>query len=100
MERVLAPALAPVQAPDSYAAPRALRIGCQYACVGVNGDDRPERKRQPEFRSRGWRAGNAVVSVLARAGIGPIHLLTTRGYKSGRPYTVPAVPVDHDGKRW
>jgi deazaflavin-dependent oxidoreductase (nitroreductase family) len=32
--------------------------------------------------------------------IGPIHLLTTRGSKSGRPHTVPVVPVDYDGKRW
>ena len=60
----------------------------------------PEGIRQPEFRSRGWRAGNAIVSLLARVGIGPIQLLTTRGYRSGRPHTVPAVPVDYDGKRW
>jgi deazaflavin-dependent oxidoreductase (nitroreductase family) len=38
--------------------------------------------------------------VLARAGVGPIHLLTTRGSKSGRPHTIPVVPVDYDGKRW
>ena len=68
--------------------------------MGVGGEDGHEGIRQPEFRSRGWRAGNAVVSLLARVGIGPIHLLTTRGYKSGRPHTVPAVPVDYDGKRW
>ncbi len=62
----------------------------------------PEHSGQPEpkFRSFGWRAGNAFVSVLARVGVGPIHLLTTRGSKSGRPYTVPVVPVDYDGKRW
>lgn len=75
------------------------KIG-QYASVGIGGEGGPEGLRQPAFRSRGWRAGNAVVSLLARAGIGPIHLLTTRGYKSGRPHTVPAVPVDYDGKRW
>jgi deazaflavin-dependent oxidoreductase (nitroreductase family) len=55
---------------------------------------------EPKFGSFGWRAGNAFVSVLARVGVGPIHLLTTRGSKSGRPHTVPVVPVDHDGKRW
>lgn len=53
-----------------------------------------------QFRSRRWRAGNALVSVLARAGIGPIALLTTTGRKTGRPSTVPVVPVDHDGARW
>lgn len=61
--------------------------------------DAPGRP-EPRFRSLGWRAGNAVVSVLARLGIGPIQLLTTRGSRSGRPHTVPVVPVDHDGKRW
>jgi deazaflavin-dependent oxidoreductase (nitroreductase family) len=55
---------------------------------------------EPKFRSLGWRAGNALVSVLARVGIGPIHLLTTRGSRSGRPHTVPVVSVDYDGKRW
>jgi deazaflavin-dependent oxidoreductase (nitroreductase family) len=55
---------------------------------------------EPKFRSLGWRAGNAFVSVLARVGVGPIHLLTTRGSKSGRPHTIPVVPVDYDGKRW
>ena len=55
---------------------------------------------EPKFRSLGWRAGNALVSVLARLGIGPIHRLTTRGSKSGRPHTVPVVPVDYDGKMW
>jgi deazaflavin-dependent oxidoreductase (nitroreductase family) len=52
------------------------------------------------FRSRGWRVGNAMVSVLARAGIGPIWLLTTRGRKTGRPHTVPVVVVEQDGRRW
>jgi deazaflavin-dependent oxidoreductase (nitroreductase family) len=70
--------------------------------VGIGGEDTPEHAGPPEpkFRSLGWRAGNAFVSVLARAGIGPIQLLTTRGSKSGRPHTIPVVPVDYDGKRW
>jgi deazaflavin-dependent oxidoreductase (nitroreductase family) len=55
---------------------------------------------EPKFRSLGWRAGNAFVSVLARAGVGPIHLLTTRGSKSGQPHTIPVVPVDYNGRRW
>lgn len=56
--------------------------------------------RAPEFGSRSWRLGNAIVSVLARAGMGPIYLVTTRGRKTGRLHTKPVVPVDHDGKRW
>jgi deazaflavin-dependent oxidoreductase (nitroreductase family) len=52
------------------------------------------------FRSLGWRAGNAVVGVLARAGIGPIYLLSTHGWRSGRLHTVPVVPVEHAGKWW
>lgn len=54
----------------------------------------------PEFGSRSWRLGNAMVSVLARAGIGPISILTTRGRKTGRLYANPVVPVEHAGKRW
>lgn len=54
----------------------------------------------PNFHSIGWRAGDAIVNVLARTGIGPIHLLTTRGRKTGRPHTKPVVPVTHDGKEW
>ena len=50
--------------------------------------------------SRKWRFGNALVSVPARVGVGPIQLLTTRGRRSGEPRTVPVVPVDHDGARW
>lgn len=60
------------------------------------GNQRPS----PAFHSRGWRMGNAIVSVLARAGIGPIHLVTTRGRTTGRPHTCPVVPVDLDGRTW
>ena len=70
--------------------------------MGSGGEDTPEPTGppEPEFRRLGWRAGNAFVSVLARAGVGPIHLLTTRGSKSGRAHTIPVVPIDVDGKRW
>jgi deazaflavin-dependent oxidoreductase (nitroreductase family) len=70
--------------------------------VGIGGEDTPEHTGPPEpkFRGLGWGAGNAFVSVLARAGVGPIHLLTTHGSKSGRPHTIPVVPVDYDGKSW
>jgi deazaflavin-dependent oxidoreductase (nitroreductase family) len=54
----------------------------------------------PDFQARTWRLGNAVVGVLARLGIGPIELLTTRGRRTGSPHTNPVVPVEHDGKSW
>jgi deazaflavin-dependent oxidoreductase (nitroreductase family) len=53
-----------------------------------------------DFKSRSWRAGNTVVGVLARPGVGPFQLLTTRGRQSGRPHTNPVVSVELDGKRW
>jgi deazaflavin-dependent oxidoreductase (nitroreductase family) len=55
---------------------------------------------RPDFHSVTWRAGNSLVSLLARLGIGPIHLLTTRGRRTGRPATVPVVPVDDAERRW
>ena len=54
----------------------------------------------PPFGSLSWRAGNALVALLARVGVGPMHLLTTAGRTTGRSHTVPVVPIDHDGKRW
>ncbi len=64
---------------------------------GGHGSVRPVR----EFHmSRGDRVGNAIFSVLARAGIGPAHLLTTRGRKTGRPRTNPVVLVKQDKQRW
>jgi len=54
----------------------------------------------PTFRGWRWHAGNALVGVFARVGIGPIALLTTTGRVTGRPHTVPVVPIDHAGARW
>jgi deazaflavin-dependent oxidoreductase (nitroreductase family) len=53
-----------------------------------------------DFHSPGWRVGNGLASLLARAGIGPIHLLTTRGRRTGKPHTVPVVIVEQEGKSW
>jgi deazaflavin-dependent oxidoreductase (nitroreductase family) len=58
-------------------------------------------RRVREYRkSRGDRAGKAIFSVLARAGVGPAHLLTTRGRKTGRLRTTPVILVVHDRQRW
>jgi deazaflavin-dependent oxidoreductase (nitroreductase family) len=54
----------------------------------------------PDFRSRSWRLGNAIVGVPARCGVGPIHELTTRGRKTGTSHANPVVPVEHQGKYW
>ena len=51
-------------------------------------------------KSRGDQIGNAIFSVLAWAGIGPAHLLTTRGRKTGRLRTTPVILVVHDRQRW
>lgn len=55
---------------------------------------------KPAFDSWAWRAGNALVSLFAQVGIGPIHLLTTRDRRTGMPHTTPVVPIEHDGRRW
>jgi deazaflavin-dependent oxidoreductase (nitroreductase family) len=55
---------------------------------------------RPAFKSWQWRAGNAIVSLLARAGIGPIQLLTTRDRRTGEPHTTPVVPVEQGGTVW
>ncbi|HUL25115.1 MAG TPA: nitroreductase family deazaflavin-dependent oxidoreductase [Streptosporangiaceae bacterium] len=46
------------------------------------------------------RVGSAIFSILTRAGIGPAHLLTTRGRKIGRPRTNPVILVQQGGQRW
>jgi deazaflavin-dependent oxidoreductase (nitroreductase family) len=62
-----------------------------------HGSARPVRKYR---KSRGDRAGNAIFSVLARAGIGPAHLLTTRGRKTGRLRTTPVILAVQRQQRW
>jgi deazaflavin-dependent oxidoreductase (nitroreductase family) len=58
-------------------------------------------RRVREYRkSRGDRVGNAIFSVLAWAGVGPAHLLTTRGRKTGRLRTTPVILVMQGQQRW
>ena len=63
----------------------------------VDGGARPTR----EFRNTSvHRFGNALAGMLARAGLGPFWLLTTRGRKTGRPHTNPVTLVEQDGRSW
>jgi deazaflavin-dependent oxidoreductase (nitroreductase family) len=50
----------------------------------------------------GRRAGNAVVRVLLRLGLGPArtYLLTVAGRRSGTPRTTPVTLVEEGGRRW
>jgi deazaflavin-dependent oxidoreductase (nitroreductase family) len=51
-------------------------------------------------RTNGDRIGDAVFKFLARAGVGPAHLLTTRGRRTGLPRTNPVVVVQQDARQW
>ena len=51
-------------------------------------------------RAAATGVGNAIFSVLAQIGIGPAHLLTTRGRKTGRLRTTPVILVVHGQQRW
>lgn len=48
------------------------------------------------------QAGNVLATTLVRAGlkVGPIHLLTVRGRKSGQPRTTPIAVVEQNGERY
>ena len=60
----------------------------------------PARPVREYRRSRGDRAGDALFSALARAGVGPAHLLTTRGRRTGRLRTTPVILVVQGQQRW
>jgi deazaflavin-dependent oxidoreductase (nitroreductase family) len=55
---------------------------------------------KPAFDSWQWRAGNTIAGLFARAGIGPIHLLTTHDRRTGEPRSTPVVPVEQGGTTW
>lgn len=71
-----------------------------------DGHRRPEDRHSPARpmrelrRSSLDRVGDAVFRLLARAGIGPAYLLTTRGRRTGRPRTNPVILVEQDQQRW
>lgn len=70
---------------------------------GAASDDAAGRGARPARAFRmSWRdrVGDAIFSMLARTGVGPAHLLTTRGRKTGRPRTNPVVLVQQDRQRW
>ena len=48
------------------------------------------------------RAGNGLVRILLRLGLGPArtHLLTVTGRRSGAPRSTPVTLVEEGGRRW
>ena len=46
------------------------------------------------------RIGDALFRGLARAGIGPAWVLTTRGRRTGRLRRVPVIPIHADERLW
>jgi deazaflavin-dependent oxidoreductase (nitroreductase family) len=52
--------------------------------------------------TNGIRIGTAIFSFLLRLGVplGPIALLTVRGRKSGKAYSIPIGLLEQDGKIW
>jgi deazaflavin-dependent oxidoreductase (nitroreductase family) len=74
------------------------RPGAGPALAQGGRSSRPARQFRP---SRGRRVGDAVMSVLVRAGLVPsTYLLTTTGRKTGRSLTHPATVVEQEGRRW
>ena len=64
-------------------------------------DTSPRRQARQYQPGRTLHLENAIMNVLAGAGLLPhTYLLTTRGRKSGRARTNPVVPVSYDGRRW
>lgn len=67
-------------------------------------------KPSPDLRStrpvrefhirRADRVGDAVFRGLARLGVGPASLLTTRGRRTGRVRSTPVIPVRQGDQRW
>lgn len=73
--------------------------------AGASGQRRPEdhgnARPVREFRmGRADRVGNAIFSMIARVGIGPADLLTTRGRKTGQARTTPVILVKRGEQRW
>ena len=83
------PATTPGEKPESADAARRERGG---------GAPRPARQNRP---GRGRHVEITIMSAFVRAGLVPrSYLLTTKGRKTGRPRTIPVVPVEQDGRRW
>jgi deazaflavin-dependent oxidoreductase (nitroreductase family) len=70
-----------------------------------NGDLRAERAkpvvpRRELRRTRADLVGDAVFRGMTRLGVGPAHLLTTRGRRTGQSRTNPVILVSNDDRRW
>jgi deazaflavin-dependent oxidoreductase (nitroreductase family) len=58
--------------------------------------------RQPFRMTTGLWAGSTIITTLLRLGlpVGPSVLLSVRGRKSGKIYTIPIALVENSGTRW
>ena len=58
--------------------------------------------RQPFHMTGGLRVVSTIITTLLRLGlpVGPSVLLSVRGRKSGKIYTIPVALVEHSGTRW
>src|SRR5450759_2417290 len=96
------------RAESSTARPGAAAVGCRPDSLGGSrtaGDPAGRGGSHAAVRtfhnSSARRAGNAIISVLIRAGVVPgSYLLTTQGRKTGQLRTNPVTIVDRDGRRW
>ena len=65
----------------------------------MTGSDSSARVRKLRMRRRD-RVGDAVFRALARLGIGPAWVLTTRGRRTGKLRHTPVIPINQGGRRW
>lgn len=66
---------------------------------GAEGRER-DSTRTVRKLTRADRIGDAVFRFLTRAGIGPAHLLITRGRRTGLSRINPVIIVEMEGHRW
>src|SRR5919197_2808250 len=57
---------------------------------------------KPFHMTAGLRVVSTIITTLLRIGlpVGPAVLLSVRGRKSGKFYTIPVALVEHSGTRW
>jgi deazaflavin-dependent oxidoreductase (nitroreductase family) len=64
------------------------------------GGGTPVVARRQLCRTRADVVGDAVFSAMTKLGVGPAHLLTTRGRRTGRLHTSPVIVVKNGSRTW